>query len=247
MEAVTSHRVFTAERGRVRTYAQRVDDLLRRGETAAGHRHDACARGRCAGLRERLEAFRLDRQLAARRERVLGAEQRLRGLFARRVETRRAALAGLLGKLDTLSPLGVLARGYALVWEASGRRLLRDAAQAAPGDLVKIRLHEGALARHRHFPGDFVTETPKPEAAPKFEEALKELEDVVARLEKGELALEESLRLYERGIASPGSCHAKLEEAEGKIEVLMKDARGEAVLDAKGRPRTKPFELDEPE
>lgn len=144
VEAVTSHRVFTAERGRVRTYAQRVDDLLRRGETAAGHRMIRAREG-LVRMRERLETFRLDRQLAARRERALSAEQRLHGLFARRVETRRAALAGLLGKLDTLSPLGVLARGYALVWEASGRRLLRGAAQAAPGDVVKIRLHEGAL------------------------------------------------------------------------------------------------------
>ena len=92
-----------------------------------------------------------------------------------------------------------------------------------------------------------MTETPKAEATPRFEEALKELEDVVARLEKGELALEESLRLYERGIALARSCHAKLEEAEGKIELLMNDSRGEPVLDAKGRPKTRPFELDEPE
>jgi len=83
--------------------------------------------------------------------------------------------------------------------------------------------------------------------APKFEDAMKELEDVVARLEKGELSLEESLRLYERGIALARLCHGKLEEAEGKIELLMKDARGDAVLDAKGRPKTKPFELDEQE
>jgi exodeoxyribonuclease VII small subunit len=92
-----------------------------------------------------------------------------------------------------------------------------------------------------------VTDAPKPEASPRFEEALKELEEVVARLEKGELALEESLRLYERGIALARSCHGKLEEAEGKIELLMKDARGEPALDAKGRPKTRPFELDEPE
>ena len=142
--AVTSHRVFTAERGRVRTYAQRVDDLLRRGETAAGHRL-VRARDGLLRMRERLETFRLDRQLEAQRERVSGAELRLRSLFARRVETRRAALSGLLGKLDTLSPLGVLSRGYALVWDASGQRLLRGATQAAPGDEVKIRLHEGAL------------------------------------------------------------------------------------------------------
>jgi exodeoxyribonuclease VII small subunit len=83
--------------------------------------------------------------------------------------------------------------------------------------------------------------------APKFEDALKELEEVVARLEKGELPLEESLRLYERGLVLARLCHGKLEEAEGKIELLMKDARGDAALDTKGRPRTKPFELDEPE
>jgi exodeoxyribonuclease VII small subunit len=85
------------------------------------------------------------------------------------------------------------------------------------------------------------------DAPPKFEDALKELEDLVSRLEKGELRLEESLRLYERGIALARQCHAQLEEAEGKIELLMKDSRGEAALDAQGRPKTKPFELDEAE
>jgi exodeoxyribonuclease VII small subunit len=92
-----------------------------------------------------------------------------------------------------------------------------------------------------------VTDTPKAEAGPKFEDALKELEDVVTRLEKGELALEESLRLYERGIALARQCHAKLEEAEGKIELLMKDARGDAVLDARGLPKTRAFGPDERE
>ena len=74
-----------------------------------------------------------------------------------------------------------------------------------------------------------------------FEAALKQLEEIVQRLEKGELPLEESLKLYEDGIRLSRYCHAKLEEAEGKIELLMKDARGEALLDAQGQPRTKPF------
>jgi exodeoxyribonuclease VII small subunit len=80
---------------------------------------------------------------------------------------------------------------------------------------------------------------------PRFEDALKELEDIVARLEKGELALEESLGLYERGIGLARLCHAKLEEAEGRIEVLMKDARGDLVKDAQGRPRTEPLPEDD--
>jgi exodeoxyribonuclease VII small subunit len=73
-----------------------------------------------------------------------------------------------------------------------------------------------------------------------FEAALKQLEEIVQRLERGELPLEESLKLYEEGIRLSRLCHAKLEEAEGKIELLMKDARGELVLDEQGRPKKAP-------
>jgi exodeoxyribonuclease VII small subunit len=81
--------------------------------------------------------------------------------------------------------------------------------------------------------------------APSFEEALQQLEQIVQRLEKGELPLEESLKLYEEGIRLSRLCHGKLEEAEGKIEMLMKDARGEPLLDKDGRPRTKPLPRSE--
>ena len=74
-----------------------------------------------------------------------------------------------------------------------------------------------------------------------FEAALKQLEEIVQRLERGELPLEESLKLYEEGIRLSRLCHAKLEEAEGKIELLMKDARGELVLVEQGRPKKTPF------
>ena len=83
-----------------------------------------------------------------------------------------------------------------------------------------------------------VAETP----APTFEAALQKLETIVQRLEKGELALEESLALYEEGIRLSRLCHAKLEEAEGKIELLVKDARGDVVLDAQGKPRKTTFQ-----
>jgi exodeoxyribonuclease VII small subunit len=79
---------------------------------------------------------------------------------------------------------------------------------------------------------------PEPQS---FEAALKQLEDVVFKLEKGELPLEESLRLYEEGIRLSRFCHSKLEEAEGKIEQLMKNSRGEPIQDAAGRPRTTPL------
>ena len=76
---------------------------------------------------------------------------------------------------------------------------------------------------------------------PSFELALSELEQIVQKLEKGELPLEQSLVLYEEGVRLSRLCHAKLEEAEGKIELLLKDARGDLVLDASGRPKKTPF------
>jgi exodeoxyribonuclease VII small subunit len=82
---------------------------------------------------------------------------------------------------------------------------------------------------------------------PSFEAALDALEGIVERLEKGELPLEESLKLYEEGIRLSRLCHGKLEEAEGRIETLLKDARGEAVTDAEGRAKTRPLPPPEDE
>jgi len=70
-----------------------------------------------------------------------------------------------------------------------------------------------------------------------FETAIAELESIVKKLEQGDLPLEQSLELYERGVQLSRFCHAKLEEAERRIEVL--DERGELhpappALDAGG-------------
>jgi exodeoxyribonuclease VII small subunit len=58
-----------------------------------------------------------------------------------------------------------------------------------------------------------------------FEAAIGELEAIVKKLEEGELALEQSLVLYERGVQLSRFCHARLEEAERRIEIL--NERGE--------------------
>jgi exodeoxyribonuclease VII small subunit len=63
----------------------------------------------------------------------------------------------------------------------------------------------------------------------KFEEALSRLEAVVNRLESGELPLEESLRLFEEGVHLTQVCTRRLEEAERRITILLKNDRGEAV------------------
>ena len=79
------------------------------------------------------------------------------------------------------------------------------------------------------------------EETPTFEAALQKLDEIVQKLEKGDLPLEQSLLLYEEGVRLSRLCHAKLEEAEGKIELLMKDARGDLVLDREVRPKKTPF------
>lgn len=57
---------------------------------------------------------------------------------------------------------------------------------------------------------------------PKFEECIQRLEKIVQELERGEVPLEKSLTLFEEGMQLSGSCRKELEEAEGKVEILLK-------------------------
>ena len=56
----------------------------------------------------------------------------------------------------------------------------------------------------------------------KFEESLQRLEKIVADLENGEVSLEKSLTLFEEGMQLSGQCRKELEQAEGKVEILLK-------------------------
>ncbi len=67
-------------------------------------------------------------------------------------------------------------------------------------------------------------------ATPDFEAALAELEQIVHRLEQGELSLEESLRQFERGVELTRGCQKALRQAEQKIQILSKKDDGDAVL-----------------
>lgn len=74
-------------------------------------------------------------------------------------------------------------------------------------------------------------------AEQKFEDALQKLEGIVKKLEDGKLNLEESLKAFEEGMRLSRFCSKKLDEAEKKVEILLKDSGGRLV--------TKPFSLEE--
>lgn len=78
---------------------------------------------------------------------------------------------------------------------------------------------------HFIFGSDYVSKKTSPvtaEASPDFEKALAELEQIVERMEQGELSLDESLKQFERGIALTRNCQAALQQAEQKVELLLR-------------------------
>jgi exodeoxyribonuclease VII small subunit len=75
-------------------------------------------------------------------------------------------------------------------------------------------------------------------AKEKFEEALGRLEDIVKRMEAGDMTLEESLKAFEEGIKLAGLCSRKLDEAERRVEILLKQEE-ELVI--------RPFKVEENE
>lgn len=63
-----------------------------------------------------------------------------------------------------------------------------------------------------------------------FEASLDQLERIVRQLEEGNLSLEESLKLFEKGVGLSRECRERLSEAERRIEVLLKDSEGNPLL-----------------
>lgn len=60
----------------------------------------------------------------------------------------------------------------------------------------------------------------------KFEESLQRLEGIVKEMERGDLPLEQSLKLFEEGVSLSASCRKELEAAEGRVEILLRDDEG---------------------
>jgi exodeoxyribonuclease VII small subunit len=70
------------------------------------------------------------------------------------------------------------------------------------------------------------SKAPEPPRRGEFEKSLARLEEVVKRLESTELSLDEAMKLFEEGVKLSRDCQKQLEEAEGRVEILLKKADG---------------------
>ena len=116
---------------------QRLEDLF--------HDHLAGREQMLRGWRERLQAQHPREKLHRLEREVARLEERLKALARRALAARRHRYEGLTARLDALSPLKVLARGYAVAFDERGHALVQ-AAQVRAGERVRVRLHEGELS-----------------------------------------------------------------------------------------------------
>jgi len=96
-------------------------------------------------FRRRLERRDVRRIAAELRMRLSTADNRLRSAEARRRVSAEIRMRELAARLDSLSPLAVLGRGYAVCWNASRTGIIRNAASVARGDAVRVTLADGEL------------------------------------------------------------------------------------------------------
>ena len=160
-------RLISSMRGRVQRLGQRAHRASSRpamagyqGRIAMKGRHAAelghalvqsarlavASRARRVRTIERqLDALALGRRLADIRTRLVSARGRLTTAVAGRRHRSDAALRGAASRLESLSPLAVLGRGYAVCWNGDRTRALRDAADVAPGDTLHVTLSRGEI------------------------------------------------------------------------------------------------------
>ena len=195
-----------------------------------------------------------------RRERVAGLKATLDERMRRHLERRRERLSQDAAKLEILSPLAILARGYAVAFREGARAPLLSASEVRPGERIRVRLHEGEfeaiVARDPTRGGETGAFRDRPGPAPvrfpfrgearmsvrvkkekSFEEAMERLEAIVAAIESDELGLEKQFELFQEGMALARFCDGRLTDVQKSVEIVLKESAAEW--------KTAPFESGE--
>jgi len=141
LEARTAYAGFP---GRVAFRGRHIAELAAALRHAVGQSVGRRAR-RHQGLRRSLEQFDPRHRLGAIRTRLVARNAQLAAAARRRITTAQGRFGAATARLDGLSPLAVLGRGYAVMWNAQRTRIIRDASTVQVGDDVNVTLERGAL------------------------------------------------------------------------------------------------------
>jgi exodeoxyribonuclease VII large subunit len=144
LNALVARPGYASHRGRVAMRGRHVAELtsaLRQAMVGALSRR---SRGHDA-LRRSLEQYDPRHRLAAVKTQLVAREGQLAQAAARRIHRADARFKSLAARLDGLSPLSVLGRGYAVAWDASRSRIIRDARTVSPGEEIIVRVEHGEI------------------------------------------------------------------------------------------------------
>ena len=145
LHVIDSRPAFAGYPGRLAMRGRYTSELSHALARALGSRLSARGR-RLQQLERQLATFDAGRRLATIQIRLVAADGRLASAVMRRRDRATSTLRTIAGRLDSLSPLAVLGRGYAVAWNADKTRILRDASAVGTGDTVHVTLSRGELA-----------------------------------------------------------------------------------------------------
>jgi exodeoxyribonuclease VII large subunit len=144
LHALEARPGYAGFEGRIAVRGRHLSELaadlrqcMLQGVARRARRHDS--------LRRSLSQFDPRHRLAAVRTRLVSRDAQLQAAVARRLTTAQRRIGALAARIDGLSPLAVLGRGYSVTWDASRTRIIRDASTIAPGDQVSVTLERGSF------------------------------------------------------------------------------------------------------
>ena len=144
MHLLTSRRGLAGYHARLAMRGRHAAELTHQLQVSMRAWVDARSREYRA-LRQRLEQRDLARRLATIHSRLTAADGRLAGAAGRARHRADAKFHALAGRLENLSPLAVLGRGYAVCWNADKTAIVRSAETVSPGDAVRVTLAHGEI------------------------------------------------------------------------------------------------------